>query len=92
MYENVGGKIKVCAVVTGWVTCIAGFITGIALAEKFGILAVLLCFAGGALGLVGSWPLYGFGQLIEDVSALRSRREAPPLEQTATTTDELPEL
>ena len=31
MYENVGGKIKVCAVVTGWVLCLVGIFTGLAL-------------------------------------------------------------
>lgn len=91
MYENVGGKIKVCAVVTGWVLCLVGIFTGLALL-KISVIFTLLCFMGGALGLVGSWPLYGFGQLIEDVSALRSRREAPPVEQNQCTTDELPEL
>lgn len=91
MYENVGGKIKVCAVVTGWVICLVGILTGLALL-KISVIFTLLCFIGGALGLFGSWPLYGFGQLIEDVSALRSRREAPQVEQNQSTTDELPEL
>ena len=91
MYENVGEKIKVCAVVMGWVLCFVGFVAGLAL-FKVGALITLLCFVSGAMGLVASWPLYGFGQLIEDVSALRSRKETPPVEQTATEADELPEI
>lgn len=91
MYENVGEKIKVCAVVMGWVLCLVGILFGIALL-RISVLFTLLCFVSGALGLIGSWPLYGLGQLIEDVSALRSRKEALPAEQTAAEADDLPEL
>ena len=48
----------------------------------------------GAALFAASWPLYGFGQLVEDVSALRQRAEhgAAKSSAPAETFGDLPEL
>ena len=48
----------------------------------------------GAVLFAASWPLYGFGQLVEDVSALRQRTEhgAAKSSAPAETFGDLPEL
>lgn len=90
MYSNVGKKIMTLAKVLGWVFLIAGIITAIVFMSfgwKFFI--VIAPLIGGVLLYVSSWVLYGFGQLVEDVSAMRyAAKEA----DRDTVSEELPEL
>ena len=77
MFDNIGGKIKNLATVICVIGIIASVILAIALwsqnerynptvALGFGVLI------GGCVGSwVGSFFMYGFGQLIEDTSAIR---------------------
>ena len=68
MYKNIGGKIKVLAQVIGWLLFVAGVV----------VFAVLIpnsrgwnqwqpwtALGVGVLGLMSSWLLYGFGELID---------------------------
>ena len=78
LYENIGGKIKSWAKWIFVVEAIAAIITGIILlfigdeAALFGVL-VLIC--GPIVAYIGSWILYAFGELVEDVHAIRNKKE-----------------
>ena len=77
MYSNIGRKIKVLAKVIGWISLIAGVIAWLVLITNnssyrgkvyyitgddwIGWMALVV----GIMGIVASWPLYGFGELIE---------------------------
>ncbi len=70
MYENVGKKIQIIAIIGG----ILGAITGVILffvffGDSF-LIALLYLLGGGAL-FMGSWFVYGFGQVVDDISVLR---------------------
>lgn len=75
MFNNIGGKIKKLAGVMTWIGFVGAFIGGIALMDSVGddleiIVPVLVWVVGGLLSWVGSFLLYGFGQLIENTDIL----------------------
>lgn len=66
MFDNIGGKIKGLAKVLCWLGIIASIIVGAIMctdedAALFGILYILI---GSLLSWIGSFLLYGFGELI----------------------------
>ena len=67
MFENIGQKIKMLAVVSTVIGMIASVISGIiVMAELEQVLLGLGIIAGGCLfAWIGSFVLYGFGELIE---------------------------
>lgn len=75
LYENIGGKIKSYAKWVFIIEAICAVITGIAMIATnddmilYGILTLVL---GPVIAWVGSWILYAFGQLVEDVHAMRN--------------------
>ena len=92
MYDNIGGKIKKLAEVLGWI-CIGGGVIA-ALALWLGMDSFLLGFIAliaGGLMYVTTWVMYGFGQLVEDVAAIRSGKTAPQ-QALADAGDDLPEI
>lgn len=90
MYSDVGKKIMMLAKVLGGIFLIAGIITTIVFAS-FGWMfsIVIIPLIGGALLYTSSWFLYGFGQLVDDVSVIRNAPKEAPKD---TVFDELPEL
>ena len=98
MYDNIGEKIKNLAQVLGWIFLGAGMIGAIGL--WFGLnsfLAGLAALAVGTLSYVGTWVLYGFGQLVEDTAAMRRRgdgaaQQAPSAGTPTFEDEDLPEL
>ena len=95
MFDNVGGKIKTLAAVLGWIDLIAGFIVALAFwTGEMGFWTGMIPLLAGAILFAASWPLYGFGQLVEDVSTLRQRAEhgAAKSSVPAETFGDLPEL
>ena len=90
MYSNIGGKLRTLAKVCGVIGIVCAVIC--VLVEVFtafdsfeGILAV----SGLVLGLlcvVTSWPLYAFGQLVDDVHAISAGAGKAPV------SDDLPDL
>ncbi|MBR4120296.1 MAG: hypothetical protein IKT95_00910 [Spirochaetales bacterium] len=73
MFENIGGKIKGLAKVICWIGIICCVIIGIiAISEDDGLAGVIIIVAGSLLSWVGSFVLYGFGELVENSSAIRS--------------------
>lgn len=67
MFDNIGGKIKVTAQIVCWVGIIISVILGLISFENGGIIVIIL---GSLLSWVGSFALYGFGQLIENTDIL----------------------
>ena len=101
MYDNIGEKIKNLAQVLGWICIIAGGIAALVLwfgeLGEAGFLLGLAALVAGALSYVGTWALYGFGQLIEDTAAIRRRSESPAPQTPSAGTptfenEDLPEL
>lgn len=95
MFDNVGGKIKTLAEVLGCIDLIAGFIIAFAFwAGEKSFWTGMIPLLAGAILFAAAWPLYGFGQLVEDVSALRQRAEQGAAKNSAPaeTFGDLPEL
>ena len=66
MFDNIGGKIKVLAVVVTIIGCIVSFVFGIILFVEGEVgMGFLVIIMGGLLSWVSSFVLYGFGELIE---------------------------
>ena len=74
MYNNIGGKIKAIAAIAGWICLILGIIACIIfwVTDEDLILTGLVSLIFGIAGLVSSWFLYGFGQLVDDVERIRA--------------------
>lgn len=89
MFADIGKKImtlaKVCAVldiIAAVILVLAGLVMG-------NVMVLLWALVLAALAL-NTWPLYGFGQLVEDVRKLR--QTSCPEEQEKSPVAELPKL
>ena len=74
MYDNIGGKIKGLAKTMFIVEAIGAVIMGIALLttdDDFILAGLLTLFCGPIVAWIGSWILYAFGELVEDVRDIR---------------------
>ena len=95
MFLDIGGKIKSLAKISAWVGCIVGVVLTIVFAvEEMAVWVILLPLIYGIGSFASAWPLYGFGQLVEDVSALRQRSEQDTAKTSAPAKafSDLPEL
>ena len=75
LYSNVGGKLQVIAKICGIVGLVCAAI-GLLLMLYSGfddemILAGVGCMVTGISCIVSSWPLYAFGQLVNDVHSMK---------------------
>jgi hypothetical protein len=79
MYTNIGGKIKILAKVTAWVGIIGSIITGLVMifigASSYGQgslvgIGFIIMLAGSLSSCVSTWFVYGFGELIDNTSAI----------------------
>ena len=68
MFNNIGGKIKGLAQFIAWVGIILSFISGIDVISSYSnfVGGLLVIVIGSILSWIGSFVLYGFGQLIEN--------------------------
>ena len=76
LYENIGSKIKNWAKWIFIVEAIGAIITGVVLMatdEGLIVCGLLTLVCGPIIAWVGSWILYAFGQLVEDVHAMRDK-------------------
>ncbi len=82
MYENIGGKIKTLAKVICWVEIIACVVGGIVLCcigadsrggEILVLSGVALMILGPLFSWVGSFLLYGYGDLISRVQSIEGK-------------------
>ena len=73
MFDNIGGKIKGVAKVTCWIGIIASVISGLVMMiddEDMIAIALLTILVGALASWVGSFMVYGFGQLVENSDTL----------------------
>ena len=73
MFNNIGGKIKTLAKVICWIGIIASVIGGIAtmaMDEDMIIFGLLGMPVGALASWIGSFMLYGFGELVENSTVL----------------------
>ena len=88
LYENIGIKIKNWAKWIFIVEAIGAIITGfvlLCLDEDFILYGLLAMILGPFVAWVGSWILYAFGELVEDVHTIRCKTVANSIEPTYTT-------
>ena len=86
MFNNIGHKIQVLAKVLCWIGIICWVITGLALMAggssmtyrlngEF-VAGIMTIIVGVLVSWIGSFLLYGFGQLVEDTHAIRANTES----------------
>ena len=74
-YDNIGGKLRILAKVLGVIgvpLVLIGLFLMIA-GDPADFTTGVIMFIGGLTLQICSWPIYGFGQLIDDVHAIRSK-------------------
>lgn len=89
MYKDIGKKIMLLAVAFGWIIGIASGIAACYFFYEYDILLGVITLVTAIVSILMTWPLYGFGQLVDDVHAMR---HAPKQETAPVQSDELPEL
>jgi hypothetical protein len=70
MFDNIGGKIKTLAKIICWLGIIISVISGMVLIGISGLVSVLTIIAGSLTSWIGSFSLYGFGELIEKTTEI----------------------
>ena len=78
MYNNVGSKIQVIGKVIGWIELIAGVIVWLYLCVINGSADELLAWiylVAGVVGYICSSFIYAFGQIVNDIHAIREKAE-----------------
>lgn len=70
MFNNIGGKIKGLAEII----CVIGIIASIYIGMKSVIMiqAVMIIVGGSLISWIGSFTLYGFGELIETAAEMKT--------------------
>lgn len=91
MYDNIGSKLRTVAMVCGIIGVIGAGIGLLALLSGGGAIG-LAAIVSGLLALISSWPLYAFGQITDDIHAMRNGTAAPSGQTAAVVDDDLPEL
>ena len=91
MYSNIGRKIKTLAQLFGWLCLIGGVAAGVIIGIDDGLEDSWYFIVGGIVGLISSWPLYGFGDLIENVQKIAAGKEAPKAPAPQVKKEEAPE-
>lgn len=91
MYDNIGSKLRTVAMVCGIIGVIGAGIGLLALLTGGGAIG-LAAIVSGLLALISSWPLYAFGQITDDIHAMRNGTAAPTGQTAAAVDDDLPEL
>ena len=87
LYEDIGGKIKNWAKWIFIVEAIAAIIYGIALiADDAAVIGFVVLICGPLVAWVGSWILYAFGQLVEDVHTMRNKESSTTVNTPVSTT------
>lgn len=73
LYEDIGGKIKGLAKGTFIVEAIGAIIAGLVLLANENGFGLILLLGGPIVAWVSSWLLYAFGELVEDIHAMRDK-------------------
>ena len=90
LFSNIGNKLMLLAKILAGIGivcfCIAVVIEVVTLFDAFNGLLLLSMGLSGVLILVSSWPIYAFGQLVNDVHRMSAGGAARPAP------DQLPDL
>ena len=73
MFENIGKKIKALAQTLCWIGIVASVIGGmaaIASGEELAFIGLIIIIAGSLISWISSFAMYGFGELIDKVTAI----------------------
>ncbi len=70
MYDNVGRKLKSWSKAMLWIEIIGSVIAGLALAENTYGVSIAIAIVGVIVAIVSSLTLYGFGEIIEKLTAI----------------------
>ena len=90
LYSNIGDKVCKVAMVCGCIGIVCAIIGFFIWAgNSFDEIAGLILAAIGVFCLLSSWPLYAFGQITNDVHAMRT---SAPAKVSAPQYSDLPEL
>jgi len=76
--SGVGSKIMGYAAAIRWLGIVASAVSGIAIIASDNdmvLMGILTAVAGAVSAWIGSWFIYAFGQLVEDVHILRKKTE-----------------
>lgn len=76
MFNNVGKKLMVYAKVSFWIELIAGIIVGIVFFAQDEPGIGFAAIGGGFATIVGSWVIYAFGQMVDDIHEMKDK---PPV-------------
>lgn len=84
MFEHIGGKLKTFAKFSAWFGIMVSLLLGatiiISMEAEFtligGVCAFMVMTLGSLFAWISSWALYAFGELVENVEAVRLRLEA----------------
>lgn len=81
LYGNIGGKLRILAMVCGalGIVCIAIglFLELVTFFDAFNGIVLVTCGVLGLACLLASWPLYAFGQLVDDVHKMAENSAQP---------------
>lgn len=78
MFTNIGGKIKLTAKIACWISMVASFVGGIILLiysiveaeDELIIVGLIVPLVAPFLCWIGSFVMYGFGELIEKTTEI----------------------
>ncbi|HRX14067.1 MAG TPA: hypothetical protein P5087_03525 [Eubacteriales bacterium] len=95
MFENIGGKIKTLAIIICWVGIVVSVIAAIVIISLSIVnhitrdiyLGVGILIAGPLVSWIGSFFVYGFGELIEKVSNIEDKIYSKPKTYTPVETN-----
>ena len=73
LFENIGAKIKKWARILFVIEVISAIIGGLALINEVGAIGVAVLVCGPFVAWISSAILYAFGELVEDVHAIRDK-------------------
>lgn len=90
MFNNVGKKIMTLANVLAVLDIIGAIIIAIAGASSAGFIGFVVGAVAGVFSVIMCWPLYAFGQLVDDVHAMKTNN--PDKTNVPVFTDDIPEL
>ena len=94
LYKNIGDKVCKVAIFCGWlgvISIVIGLICLLLWLDGDDVFMILggAAICSGVLSIISSWPLYAFGQITNDVHAMR---ESGVNAGAAKQEDELPDL
>ncbi|MBR2473091.1 MAG: hypothetical protein IKB44_03995 [Clostridia bacterium] len=74
MFDDIGGKIMKLAMVVAWIGIVCSIIWGLVMMPRAGIIGIIYAGIGALVSWVGSFVLYGFGQLVENSDIIANGR------------------